>query len=938
MTLNLLCINSFSQEYNCENYLLQYDFSISAANDWANLNNIPILTPLPTESDLKLSGFRFGKPIYSDTDNLNSSYTSSTNKVQIGGISDLNLTGEGIIIGVWDSGSILNSHDGLFDEFGNPQTTWMENLIIFGTPHATHIAGTLISDGINPYSRGMATNSHLLIWGKENDLYEMCTAVEEYELILSNHSYGQISGWKNYNGNFYWFGDTEINQNEDYKFGYYDSKAKGYDEIAYNNPQYLIIKSAGNDRNDFWGNVQHFHFDDDNIWYDIHERDCGHDGYDCIAGDKTAKNILTVGSILDISNGYQHPSDIILSAFSSFGPTDDGRIKPDIVANGENLLSTWNADNDSYNELSGTSMASASVTGSLALIQEYYSGLNGGEYLNSAALKALLFHTADPSSDGIGPNYKVGWGLLNVESAVNLIANDDINIITGTILNQETLEWPINLSNSEPVKITLVWTDPPGTPVESDVLNNNTPMLVNDLDIRIYNDEVTYFPFILDPQNPNMPPTTGDNSIDNVEQINLLNPNPSQYLISLKHKNELVNGSQNFALIISKAGPSTNIQFMNAYNGENIPTTTLNIYDLYGNLIFDEIQSGEVKSLHSSLTYTVKTNHNTTFIEGVGKVSHYNWNGDESSNKIDYSFIATPEINSQTAIFKNIKPIILKTNSNEFNNNFNIEIRDPWYIEPEDGDSNFCTACLQLNQFHALNEVTNPEGVYYVFLNQDPHTTELFYSIHAPQFINSVELGQLYKFDFWEFTNVATFDDIDFPDQENYKIANFMDENAEVYARYICMGDINGDSVLNVNDFVIIVYRILEASFYNDIELKRCDVNEDGYINILDIIALIDVLLGNGFNENTLPNQSSEYNLLSKLMKNEHNLNSLVLYMKNNEEVKGIQMKIKLPSGFKADSMLVNSHANNMTLSYSINEGILYYQALDQLRKFSCQR
>ena len=68
------------------------------------------------------------------------------------------------------------------------------------------------------------------------------------------------------------------------------------------------------------------------------EPDGGTDGYDCIGNRGVAKNILTVGAVKDIPAGYSTPADVIIEDYSGWGPTDDGRIKPDIVANGRRSL------------------------------------------------------------------------------------------------------------------------------------------------------------------------------------------------------------------------------------------------------------------------------------------------------------------------------------------------------------------------------------------------------------------------------------------------------------------------------------------------------------------------------------------------------------------------------------------------------------------------
>jgi hypothetical protein len=89
----------------------------------------------------------------------------------------------------------------------------------------------------------------------------------------------------------------------------------------------------------------------------------GGTGYDTLSTQQTAKNSLVVGSVLDVLNDPYTSGDIVTSVFSSYGPTDDGRVKPDVVGNGQGLFSTFSGSNTAYGNMSGTSMAAPNVTG-----------------------------------------------------------------------------------------------------------------------------------------------------------------------------------------------------------------------------------------------------------------------------------------------------------------------------------------------------------------------------------------------------------------------------------------------------------------------------------------------------------------------------------------------------------------------------------------------
>ncbi|HHJ51734.1 MAG TPA: T9SS type A sorting domain-containing protein, partial [Caldithrix abyssi] len=434
-----------------------------------------------------------------------------------------------------------------------------------------------------------------------DDNAEMSAAAAD--LRLSNHSYGIICGWDSFG--LSWYGDPNISNDEDYKFGFYtENESKAWDQIAYNAPYYLIVKSAGNDR----GHGP--------LLGSSHPADAEPDsGYDTIGPQGVAKDILTVGAVNDIPNGYSQPSDVVMSSFSSWGPTDDGRIKPDIVANGVGLYSSTAGSDNAYSTYDGTSMSSPNATGSLTLLQEHYANLHNGDWMLASTLKALVIHTADEAGDADGPDFRFGWGLLNTEKAANLITEANNSALTSTIRvdtlqENQTISYQIHTDGTSPLKITICWTDAPGKPVAPQ-LDPPDLMLINDLDMRLVGTDSTYMPWVLDPINRTVPATTGDNFRDNVEQIYVAAPPAGDYTIQISHKDTLYNNQQVFSIVINDAqfngspntlekaseaapnkfrlygnypnpfNPSTNIRFDLATAGR----TTLTVYDALGKKI-----------------------------------------------------------------------------------------------------------------------------------------------------------------------------------------------------------------------------------------------------------------------------------------------------------------------------------------------------------------
>jgi len=471
-----------------------------------------------------------GMPMYYISDNAEAAKTISTSEVQSGGRSNLDLDGSGIMLRVWDAGAVRISHQ----EFDNRVILGDDDTVY--NYHATHVAGTMIAKGVNPTAKGMAYNADLKSFGWNFDISEM--AIEAaYGALISNHSYGYGRGWVNNGYEWIWYGNTQISEVEDYLFGFYDNQAKEWDQLAYDAPYYLIVKSAGNDRNEGPGTTN------------------PSDGpYDCLAHSAVAKNVMTVGAVYNVNDEYTGPEDVIITDFSSWGPTDDGRIKPDIVTQGMSVFSTDDDSDEDYKVLCGTSAAAPSASGSLALLQQHWENYNGeGNYMLAATLKGLIIHTADEAGEFDGPDYKYGWGLMNTEKAALIISQNQLdNVIKELVLNEgETYSRTIKSYGNTPIKVTICWTDAPGTPTSAQ-LDPSNAMLINDLDVNIiHNDDIDY-PWSLDPLHPEEAATKhAKNYVDNVEVIDIINPEAGEYTITVSHEGTLFNEQQNFSIIIS---------------------------------------------------------------------------------------------------------------------------------------------------------------------------------------------------------------------------------------------------------------------------------------------------------------------------------------------------------------------------------------------------
>jgi hypothetical protein len=378
------------------------------ARDWAGRRGMPLRQELPNGKVLELQRVASGgAPLFYLNYNVDAADTVSTAAVWPGASAGLSLDGSGMTVGEWDAGAVLGDHPDLYG-----RVTQVDGTTTI-SDHSTHVAGTLIGAGVSlqPQARGMAYAANLHAYDWNTDTTEMVAAAAD-GLLLSNHSYGIAAGWL-YTGDtapgaWWWLGESTAS--EDRYFGYYDEQSQLWDQIALDAPYYLIVKAAGNDRWDFGPDPGEEYTIVDQFGTPLgtstapKPADCAPAGYDCLPTASVAKNILTVGAVDDVPGGYSAlagPSQVQMTGFSGWGPTDDGRIKPDVVGNGWLLLSTYGHD-PYFAAAVGTSMAAPNVTGSLLLLQQHYQDIHSG-FMRAATLKALAIHTADESGDADGP-------------------------------------------------------------------------------------------------------------------------------------------------------------------------------------------------------------------------------------------------------------------------------------------------------------------------------------------------------------------------------------------------------------------------------------------------------------------------------------------------------------------------------------------------------
>lgn len=554
-----------------------------------------------------------GNPLYINTkSNVASGQLIKANSLYSGGSIGANITGTGMVAGVWDGGQVRATHELL-----SGKATMQANQTVNstgGNDHMTHVTGTIVgkeltSNGAGGMdratARGIAYNATALCYDWDNDATEM-TAFAGQGYLISNHSYGL--------GN----GPTQ----PAWTFGAYNDTAAQWDALLETTPNYLPFVAGGNEQasngSGKTGTLQ---------------------GYDVITGSSAAKNVVTVGAV---------NADRSMSVYSNFGPTDDGRIKPDICARGTGINSAQTANDTAYSgdgdDSSGTSYASPAAAAAALLLQQYYFSLNNS-YMSASMLKAILLHSADDEGTP-GPDAKFGWGILNIERAAQIIKDAKQ---TGKARLHTFTSNPTNDSNSEvaitgsgttsmtpglgngSVKASICWTDDEGTEqTQANGVDPTASRLVYNFDFLFRNSSVfqQVWPYKnLTMANPTETVTAGtgwfQNNVDNYRQSNILTGNSTgnNYVLYMRKSTSSPAAVRNVSVVITGLAQSStlsNNEFVNQqefvfYSKEdnkikmisnnNESFNLYNIYDISGKMItngqtnsneilFDNVASG----------------------------------------------------------------------------------------------------------------------------------------------------------------------------------------------------------------------------------------------------------------------------------------------------------------------------------------------------------
>ena len=416
--------------------------------------------------------------------------------------------------------------------------------------HAS-IMSTMAAGAGNSYylGKGVASAATITSSNFSNLLPDADISYQQTHISVQNHSYGV--GIENF----------------------YGADAAAYDASALKNDTVLFVFSAGN-----FGNLAA-----------TAGNYAGLAGHANISGSfKMAKNIITVGAVDSFET---------VANASSRGPAYDGRIKPEIVAYGED----------------GTSGAAALVSGTAAVLQQAYAAAHGGNLPSSALLKAILLNSADDVGPS-GPDYTSGYGNLNAIKALEDLTGN--NFISGKVANNESKEFSITIpSDIRKAKFMLVWNDMPAVP-------NAYKALVNDLDMELQLPAANQLwqPWVLNSfanaDSLSALPVRKRDSLNTIEQITLDNPIAGDYKIVVKGFNI---SSRDQSFYIAYQLDTTNLFSW------NFPSATDNLFPASANIVR---WNTDRPAANAHLMYSIDKGNNWYLMDSLINTSnkYYYWN------------------------------------------------------------------------------------------------------------------------------------------------------------------------------------------------------------------------------------------------------------------------------------------------------------------------
>lgn len=682
---------------------LVFEAKERALNDASQRMGAPREVDVGGGKKLQLSGGSGGEPLYIGGNNYFAASSISADEVWPSAVyfgrdftTGYNLTGNGQTLGIWEvNGGVLTSHL----EFGS-RVIQKDSSSLDTSGHATQVAGTMAGAGAitlfgpsnTALSRGVAYQANVFANNTPNFKAERESQAagnaNDPPLLASNHSWGSVAGWEKedidptagVNLQWVWRGSTAAGVQEDWRLSTYsghqddDTGSVDLDTfMAADAPRHLTIYACGNDRSNGPGSapssgtyyVPAFGGGYTTMSTTAFPRDWsdGDDGgYDSLDAPGTAKNVLTVGACEDVYRivsgtyrfGYDTGANVVAAAFSGFGPTDDGRVKPDLVATGigSSSFRTWlfgtaydvitssaAATND-YVNAAGTSISAPGVTGGMALMLQHrknlYPALTNADAWRGSTLKAIAIEACDDVG-APGPEFDKGFGIYNVKKCCDLVSADKAQgrnslIKEPSLAVGASVSWLVYAAGGQTVSGTAAWSDPAGTAPAGGTIDPTTPMLVNNINLKIeylgpvasvpdfpassYPAQETYHPWTLNPDLAgksaaarSAPAVQAVDSLNNVEKVSIVSAAAGVYRVTLKHESGV--GAQAVSVAMSgvtlRAGRCTSVVKAPATNDYTLTFET--DPDAYFTLqsSTDMLTWTDVSAVHSSASGAINT-------------------------------------------------------------------------------------------------------------------------------------------------------------------------------------------------------------------------------------------------------------------------------------------------------------------------------------------
>lgn len=514
------------------------------------------------EKRLPIKNFDFIEPASSSENTVDepppayTGFESGTKILNVDAAYAAGIHGEGMLTGFADTGLDKGDQATLVADFQG-QVASASNIALYGTTwndpngHGTHVAGSIAGNGASSQGkiRGGAYKAKLVVEGMWSDMVDNIFPPEMPKIFGPAYDAGARIHSNSWGAS---------------ASGRYDSNAAAVDQFMFQHQDFLILFAAGNDGQD----------GDQNGVVDEGS----------LASPGSAKNALTIGASKNyvLEGGIQKTMKDLrdgakkwgveplassklsddpqgMAGFSSRGPAADGRIKPDVVAPGTNIVSVRSTDpkasasngawGPDYVFLSGTSMATPLSNGALTLVRQYLVSQLGAAP-SAALLKATVANTAKdlfPGQFGTRaqgqeqpsrrPNNHEGWGRIDLEQIIGQKSLRFFDERAGLSTGQEkTFDVKVSDTNKG-LHITMAYTDAPGAA-------SAAKALVNDLDL-----------VVVDPVGNRLYPNrlAAKDNTNNMEQVDVDTPKSGVYHVSVQGANvpSGINGAQPYALVVS---------------------------------------------------------------------------------------------------------------------------------------------------------------------------------------------------------------------------------------------------------------------------------------------------------------------------------------------------------------------------------------------------